>query len=183
MFHATALPLAALRRAAAAAVLGLAVVAAPALAQVSPEDEARQRMLQEFQEIQMQLEQIEQQALQDPELQQQRMQLQELVVEAIHREDPEAEQKMERMEELQDELHEAQEAGEQAEVQALVNELTQIQGSLEEARIRVMQDSQVQREAEEFRQALVAEMREIDPQTDQLLERLEELQMELQGIG
>lgn len=74
----------------------------------------------------------------------------------------------------------AQEEGTSAERQELIAELQQIQQQLLPLRQQAMQDGQLQRHQQELQQLITAEMTNADPEAEEKLARLDEIQTELQ---
>lgn len=128
--------------------------------------------LREIQEIQQQLEPIQQQALEDETLASQLQSLQQRVDTAMREESGEA---MDRMESLQEEMQEAQAAGDQERMQALMTEGQGLQQELQATQAEVMARPEIQGPVEEFEAAHRARMIEIDPEAEELLDRFDEL--------
>lgn len=162
-----------------AIVLGLAL-AVPADAQQPTEQEA-QSIMAELQQIQQQLAQIEVQALESDEALQERQEaVHDLVIETMLEMHPELESKFERMEQLQAEFAEAREAEDMERMESVMSEAQGLQNDLMQAQAGAMERPEVVEAVEGFRTQLVAKMHEIEPQTEQLLARAEELARRLQ---
>jgi predicted nuclease with TOPRIM domain len=162
-----------------AAVLGL-VVALPAGAQ-QPMDQEAQAIMAELQQIQQHLAQIEVQALESDEALQERQEaVQDLVIGTMLELHPELESKFERMEQLQAEFAQAREAEDMERMQAVMSEAEGLQHDLMEAQADAMERPEVVQAIEDFRTQLVAKMHEIEPETEQLMARAEELARKLQ---
>lgn len=166
-------------RIAGLAAVALAFLAAPGLHAQEPEDEERQELTAELQQVAQQLAGIQQRAMQDPELQEVQAATEETVIAAMTELDPEAQEKIDRMEELQGDLQTAQEEGDQQEIGSLLQEQRQLQQSLQQTQVRAMQQEEVAASIESFRESLLAAMMEVDPAAAELLQRQEELQTEL----
>jgi hypothetical protein len=156
--------------------------AAPAFGQQQPADEDTQQILAELQQIRQQLERIEVQALESDEaLQQRQEEVQDLVIETMLEIDPDMEAKFERMESLQAEFQAAQEAEDMERIQALMAEAQELQQGFMEAQARAMERPNVVRAIEGFRDDLIAKMHEVEPETERLIARAEELAAKLQS--
>lgn len=166
-------------RIAGLAAIALAFLAAPGLDAQEPEDEERQELTAELQQVAQQLVGIQQRAMQDPELQEEQAATEEKVIAAMTELDPEAQEKLDRMGELQGELRTAQEESDQQEIGSLLQEQRQLQQSLQQTQARAVQQEEVAASIESFRESLLAAMVEVDPQAEELLQRQEELQAEL----
>lgn len=166
-------------RIAGSAAVALALLAVPGLDAQEPQDEERQELTAELQQVSQRLAGIQQQAMQDQELQQQQAATQETVITAMIDLDPEAQENIERMEELQGDLQTAQEEADQERIGSILQEQRQLQQSLQQTQAQAMQQEEVVASIESFRESLVAAMVEIDPEAEELLQRQEELQTEL----
>lgn len=136
--------------------------------QAGPEQEAMQ--------IQMRLMQTQQQALQDPELQAAQETVTEELLAAMEQADPTLAEKSERAEAMQAEIHAAQQAEDQARLQELAGEAQQLEMAFATAQQQAMQDPELQASMGAFQDRMVAKMTEIDPETPQLIARLEQIQ-------
>jgi hypothetical protein len=73
--------------------------------------------------------------------------------------------------ELQGEMAAAQQAGEEQKMQELLQEGTTLQGLLRETQEQTMAQENVQKEMTGFRDKVLAQMEEIDPEAPELVER------------
>ncbi len=165
---------------AGAAVLFLLLHAPVAAQQIPGQDvpgqEGIQELFQEFEEKQQQLQTLQAQAMQEnPELQTQQAELQEMMEVAMHEADPEFEQGVERLGELQGEMMQAQAEEDEAAAQQIFQEAQQIEVRLQQAQAQAMEQPEVREGIESFQDRLMAEITSLDPEADELLERLEEL--------
>lgn len=135
-------------------------------------DQESMATMQELQQIQQQLQPIQQQALQDEELATQLTSLQDRIEAAMREEDSDA---VDRMESLQAEMASAQEAGDQERLQTLMMEGQAIQQEMQALQASVMERPGIRQAADEFEAASRARMIEIDPEAQQLLDRMDEL--------
>lgn len=126
----------------------------------------------EMQTIQQRLGPIQEQALQDEELAAQLQDIQTRLEAALREDNSEA---MDRMDEMQGELMEAQAAGDQEQMQALMPEAQSLQQQLQAAQQEVLQRPDLREAIQEFEAANRARMVEIDPAADSLLQRMDEL--------
>jgi hypothetical protein len=147
--------------------LALLVLPAVAVAQGPSEQEAVQ--------IQLRLMQTQQQAMQDPGVQTAYEELTEHLLTAMERVDPSVGDKAARAETLQAEAIAAQQADDDQRLQQLAAEAEQLQTEFAVLQQQAMQDPELQASMVNFQDRVVAKMTEIDPETPQLLARLEEL--------
>lgn len=165
-----------------AALVALSVAPAPLQAQGQGEAEAtgNQDLMAELQEIQGRLTEIRQEAMQDPKLRERQTKVQEKITSAMTEIDPEAERKLARVGQIQQEMQTAQEEGEQEKVGSLIQEAQQLQLELQRTQSEAMARDGVQQAVEEFRDVLFDKMREIDPEAAGLIERAEEITVQLE---
>lgn len=167
-----------------AAVLTL-FAAAPALAQqpAQPQmSDSAQALMMEMQQVQQKLAQIQQKALeQSPALQQQRESLKQTVEDAMREDNPQIDQKLDRMQELRSDLQAAQQAEDGQQVQQLMTEARQIQQEVQQAQAQAMEREDIAEELDAFQDRMIEEMKKVDPETEQLLARMEELAAALQS--
>ncbi len=171
-----------------AAVAALFLVAhAPAAAQELPGQDVpgqgeMQELFEEFQEKSERFERIHSQAMEENEdLQEKEAELQEQMNDAVLAADPDFEEGVERLGELQAEMMEAQAEEDQAAAQEIMQEAQALEGRLQQAQAQAMQQPDIQQGMEDFQEALITKMTEIDPEAEELLERLEELSAIIQG--
>jgi len=175
-----------------AAVLGLALVTAPLSAQQMPQQQQQQQqmppemqeMVEEFQEKQQRLQALSQQALsENPELMEAQVALEEKVEEAMRAIEPETDQLIERLQAMQAEAQAAQEAEDMERLQGLMTEAQSMNERLQVAQTQALEQDEIQQAIEEFQDDMMDEMLAIDPEAEELQERVEELGAQLQAAG
>lgn len=150
-----------------------------------------QQMIQEFRGLQNRLASLQDSAIQQSEtLQTQRDEVQEAIQTAMTETNPELEEDMARMEELQQEMSAAQEAQDQERMMQLSMEAGQIRSQLQSAQADVMERPAIQQEISTFQENLLDEMIGIEPETEELIAELEDLnerfrqfQQDQQGVA
>lgn len=169
---------------AAAAAVGLAF-AGPAAAQEGggEEDASRQEVMRELQQVNQRLNGIRQEALQDSAIRSERDRLESLIRERMRGLGEGTAGDVARMGSLQDSLASARQGGDSARARELTAELRRLQQSLQSAQQKVMQQPEVAARVDSFRTHLIEEMREVDPETRQLMQRADSLLSRLQGGG
>lgn len=169
----------------AAMLLGAAAI--PALAQqtMPPQQEipdSIQELMDEFRQAEERFNQIQSQAMEDnPELQERQEEIGEMVNEAILEIDPEAEERMARLGEIEQEAMAAQQQEDMGQFQALVMEAQEIQQRLQMAQAEALERDEIRVAIETFQEDVLEAMMEIDPASEELLERLQELAEQLSG--
>jgi hypothetical protein len=134
-----------------------------------------QEWIMEMQQIQRQVQPVQQQALEDEALRQEQEEVTKALREAIVQADPSMAAKLDRMEELMSEARAAQAAQDQEKIVALTQEAQTLQSEISEAQAEALARPEVDAMVVAFRENLHERMIEIDPATQPLLERLEEL--------
>lgn len=141
-------------------------------------------MLRELRDISNQLQTIRRQALEDSALRAQRQQLTAHIRSEMKSVDDSTAARVDRMMKLQDELRAAQQAQDTAGARSAARELKQLQKATRQARKTVMARPEVRERIQAFREAVRAEMREISPKADSLIERADSIEAELRsGMG
>jgi predicted nucleic acid-binding Zn-ribbon protein len=173
--------------------LALALMAAPALAQQLPGGaptlpqelpEEVQELLSEAQETQERLADIHEKALaESPDLQARQADLQELVDSTMRALEPEFDRFIERLGQLEQEAMAAQQSQDGERLQALMTEAQSVSGRLQAAQAQAMETPEIRDEMEAYEETLIDEMTRVDPETPQLLARMEELAEELEAAG
>lgn len=168
----------------AAVVAGLAF-AGPAAAQEGggEEDVSRQEVMRELQQVNQRLNGIRQRALQDSAIRSERDRLEALIRERMRGLGDGTAGDVARMGTLQDSLESARQRGDTARARQLTTELRRLQQSLQSAQQEVMQQPEVAARVDSFRTHLIEEMREVDPETRELMQRADSLLSRLQGGG
>jgi uncharacterized coiled-coil DUF342 family protein len=174
-----------------AGVIGIAVAmltgAAFGQQQPAPGGQAGE-LMQQVQQKQAQIQQLNQQLAQiqeatieaNPELADQRDELLASVDEKMAEAGHNPEDSREKIESLQGQLQGGELSAE--ENQSVSQALRQEQTSLQQAQSQAMQDEAIRTEIQSLNEALVAAMREQNPQTDELISQLQTVQQEYQAL-
>jgi len=156
----------------------LAQEPAPAQPQASPE---LQGWVAEMQQLQAELAPVQAQALEaDPALQEEQEQVSAAVQQAMLEIDPALPERQDRIAVLQEEARAAQEAGDVDRIIELSGEAEQIQQSFADAQMQAMQREDIAPQVEAFQTRLQARMMEIDPATETRMQRLQELERQIE---
>lgn len=169
---------------AAAVAAGLAF-AGPAAAQEGggEADASRQEVMRELQQVNQRLNGIRQKALQDSAIRSERDRLEALIRERMRGLGDGTAGDVARMGSLQDSLESARQRGDTARARQLTTELRRLQQSLQSAQQEVMRQPEVAARVDSFRTHLIEEMREVDSETRELMQRADSLVSRLQGGG
>ena len=138
-----------------------------------------QEVLQEMQSVQQNLSRIQQEALSDPELQAEQAALGEQVQLAMAESNPQVPQQIQRLEQLMGEAQQAQQTQDAEKMQQIVAEAQGLEASLQDAQSAALQRPEIAPQIQSFQQKLEAKMLEVDSSTPELIQRMQELEMEL----
>ncbi|MET0398890.1 MAG: hypothetical protein ABW277_19010 [Longimicrobiaceae bacterium] len=155
----------------AAAPAALAAQQTPAAPPAAPQAPAQAEM----QQIQARLQQIQARALQDAALKAAQDSIGTEMTATMERLDPTFKAQAARAEALKAEVTAAQAAKDNAKLNQLAAEATQLQQGFASARQRAMQDAAMAARIKSFQERIVAKMTELEPETQTLLARLQEL--------
>ena len=157
------------------------VISTVVIAQNNPQQNQKaQKIYQQYQEISQQLEGVQKQALEDEKIQKQSEEFtQELKTEMI-RQDSSVEGKISRQEKLMEEYKKAQASGSKEEMTAIQQKFQGVSQDLQSVQQKALQNPELVKERDEFNNALIAKMTEIEPKTPDLLAQLQSLSQKLQ---
>jgi uncharacterized phage infection (PIP) family protein YhgE len=172
-----------------AALIALAIAAGPSIASAqqaaapSPELQRQvQGWLAEMQQIHGQLQELQNRALQDPQLSAAQASVGENLRNAMQQVDPSIQQGIQRLEAINAEAVTAREAGDNAKLQQLGTEVQQIELRFRAAQQQALQaQPQLATQMQNFQTSLEAKMAQMDPGAEQLIARFQELQTRLAG--
>lgn len=143
--------------------------------------QAKQKQMMELRQVQQKLDGIREEAMAKPALKKQQAALKEQIDEAMVEENPKAEKQIDRFEKLRGEFSEARKDGNQDKAKELAGELQELGQSLQKTQAKVMQREEIKSATESFQKKLVAQMKEVDPETEQLMARARSLSQQLRG--
>lgn len=159
-------------------LFALALAAAPAALsaqQAPPVPPTQAPVQQEMLQIQTRLQQIQARALQDATLKAAQDSIGTEMTATMERLDPTFKAQAARAEALKAEVTAAQAARDNAKLNQLAAEATQLQQGFASARQRAMQDAAMAARIKSFQERIVAKMAELEPETQTLLARLQAL--------
>ena len=149
-----------------------------------PEPGSPEALMAEYREVQSRLGQLQVRVIREnAELAAHRSAIDELVTAAMRDFDAETDTRIARLEELSGEAMAAQRAQDTEAVQALMGEITRHRTALNAAQEAAVAREDVRSEIESFEAALMARLREVDPEAPELQARLNELARILSGGG
>ncbi|MEX2582927.1 MAG: hypothetical protein WD766_06625 [Gemmatimonadota bacterium] len=166
----------------AALVPAVAVAQAPGAAPADPANQEMQALFMEMQQVHQQLEQVQIEALADPELNAQQESLGAEIQLAMAEADPMLEQRMARLEEVMVEGRAAEQAGDTAKRDELGQEFQQIQQHFMSVQQSVVSEPPLAEKVEEFQSDLEATMIRMNPEAESLISRLREIEIEMERI-
>lgn len=148
-------------------------------AQLPPE---AQELITELQEVQASLQPIHQQAMQDPEVQASQQSLSADIRDKMTELAPSTPDRMARLQELMQQGQAAQAEQDQAAVAEIAAEAQAIEQELQATQVEALQSPEIAPRVEAFEAELLETMQAIDPETDSLIERAQELDARLAAL-
>lgn len=139
-------------------------------------------LIAEMEQIQAQLQPIQLQVMQDPEVQSAQESLGEQVEAAMAQIDPTTPQRIERLQSLASEAQAAQQAQDEQKMTEIITEAQQIEQQLQATQAAALESPGLAAEIDRFQTQVQAKMMEIDPQTESLIDRFEELDRQLTAL-
>lgn len=133
----------------------------------------------EYMNLQQQLNQLQQQAMQDSVLQKEYADLQEFVDEKMKAEDPKLQEHRDRLGAIQQEITAAQQAQDDEKFQALLQEGTALQDQLRTLQTDTMALEEVKSRMDAFREKFLAKMTELNPKAQEMVDRANEISEKL----
>lgn len=141
-----------------------------------------QEMIAELQEVQAALQPIHQQAMQDPEVQALQQSLSADIRDKMTELAPSTPDRMARLQALMQQGQAAQAEQDQAALAEIATEARAIEQELQAAQVEALQSPEIAPRVEAFEAELLEKMQEIDPETDALIERAQELDAKLAAM-
>lgn len=148
----------------------------------SQEQTEAQQLYQEYAQLNQQLQQLQQQAMQDESISKKGEALDKKVRDAMIANNPDIKSTLDKRDEIMAKYQEAQQAGDQETLMQLSQSFQSISKTIQAEQQKVMQQPELQSELQDFQTILKAKMEEINPNTSQIISRLQELQAKLMSI-
>lgn len=136
--------------------------------------------IREYRQLNQQIQQIRQEALQDSAVGAEQADLRESVMAAM-RENQQTATQMDRFDSLRQQMQQAQQEGDSARMRELIPRLQRLQMSLQRAQQQVLQRGEISGQLDTFQSHLEDEMKEVDPRTSELLSRQDSLVEEIRS--
>lgn len=146
------------------------------------QEEEMQKLYQEYQEVNQQLELIQAQAFQDPEVSELAEGFSDYIEEKMVEMNPEAEKLMSDRDAMIQEIQVAQMEDDQEKAQELQQNYQQINGQIQGIQQQVFQNPDVIERQQEIENIVINKMIEIEPETEILLERIQEISTEFEKL-
>lgn len=135
----------------------------------------------EFQKIQGRLNDLQQKALnQSEDLRAEEDSLQQTVQNAMLEQDPDLKKNLDRMDSLRSQMDSARSQQDQASMMRISSQAQKLRGQLQNVQDRAMQKPEVRDQMKTFQEDLLAQMKSIDSDTQDLIDRLQTLAKEFQ---
>lgn len=152
----------------------------PPAAQKGPTP-AQMAKFQEFQAVKEKLDGIRERAMKSEKLKKKEKALRDRIDAAMVEADPKADKKLARFEKLQKEFEAARAKQDVTAAQRIAGEIQPLMQSLSATREKVMADAKISGALDDFRDAVMAKMTKLDPETPKLIAQAERLSKELQA--
>lgn len=169
------------------AALGALFLVAPLSAQQMPQQQlpdSVQEMVAEFEEKREQLIDLRQEALaESQELQERELAIQDQIEDAMRAVEPDLDELIATMQGLEGDFEAAQQEQDMERLQALMAEAQAVDGRLQQAQAQALEQGEVQETIEQFESDLMDAMAEIEPEAQDLLDRVQELAERLEQIN
>ncbi len=175
-----------------ACVLAFAVLALPAAAAaqkqidarvpVSPSRNEARAWYAELQDVAQRLQQVHRRALEDPALREAHRAVGAALQQAVHRIDPGLERLTSRYEALQAEMQRAQQTGDAARASAVWREMEPLAARFQAAHERAVREPAMAARIRAYEAQLRREMLRVEPATEQLVERGQELKDRIDAV-
>lgn len=168
-----------------AAVIALLIAGAPAFGQQpapprEPASDSVRALVEEAQQIQYRLARIQEKALErNPDLRAEGDSVQSSIDAAMREADPRLGEKLRRLDDLRSKFVEARRANDMEEARSLLREAQEIQKRVARTHGEVVKRKEIARRMEAFERRMLAAMNDVDPETDRLIARLDEIGSEL----
>jgi cell fate (sporulation/competence/biofilm development) regulator YlbF (YheA/YmcA/DUF963 family) len=146
-----------------------------------PDQEELEAIFAELQQVHLQLEEIQMQALQDPQLSAAQEQLGEEIRQAMESHDPTMKDRMARVQALETEAANAHQAGDHDRLQLLMTEAQQLEEHFMAVQHHVLEEPAIATKVTAFQTQLERKMVEVDPDAQTLITRFRELEGRLQA--
>lgn len=143
-------------------------------------DAETQKIYQEYMSLNQELRTIQQKAYQDSAIAQQAEELSEIMDKKIREISPEAKELIQQRDSIETEFQVAQSKGDQAKIEELQQQYQELNTKLQPLQQQVMQIEEVQLKQRKLNSDMIQKMQEIDPQTQSKIQRLNEIQQQLQ---
>lgn len=149
---------------------------------ISVQAQTDEELYDQYMQINVQLQQIQQQALADKEIESMNRQFSEKIESVIIKENPELETSIEKRNELIDKFEASRETASQEKLDQLKAEFDLVAQELQTAQQDVIQRDEFKKELKEIEDAVINKMEEINPETPALFAKMNELGGKLQKM-
>lgn len=143
-------------------------------------NEETQKLYQEYMTLNQELRAIQQKAFQDSAIAKQAEELSDMIDKKMREIDPEAKKLIQQRDSIETEFQTAQNAGDQGKIEKLQQDYQELSTQLTPLNQQVMQMEDVQKKQQKLNSDMIQKMQEIDPQTQSKIQRLNEIQQQLQ---
>lgn len=151
------------------------------LGAVLTQAQSQEELFEEYNQLNQQLQQIQQQALADEEIASMSEELSNKIEAAMIKENPDLESDISRRNELVEEFDKSINSASEEELESIRNEYAEINQKIQPVQQQMIEKEEFLAQVQSIEQAMVDKMEEINPETPQLMKRLNELVAKLQS--
>lgn len=138
-----------------------------------------QQLYQEYAQLNQQLQQLQQQAMQDEKIASKGEALDKKIREAMIANNPDIKATLDKRDEIMEKYQTAQQAGDQNTLMQLQQSFQGISQTIKSEQQKVLQQPELQSDMQEFQTMVRNKMEEINPNTSQIISRLQDIQTKI----
>ncbi len=142
--------------------------------------ETENDLYQEYMTLNQQLQTTQSAALEDPEIAKLSDEFYSLLDDKMCEIDPAAEDLIQQREEIVEDYENAQENNDQEKLQKLQQDYQKVNSEIENVQQQALQDEKIQQKQQKMETSVIEKMIEIEPKTEERIDRLQEVQRQLQ---
>ena len=146
--------------------------------QQGPSSEA-QLLFQEYNQLNQQIQQLQQQAMNDEKISQKGEALEKEINKAMLKNNPEIKKSLDKRDNIISQYQSAEQSGDQQKMQSLGQEFQSVSQIIQTEQQKVIQEPEIGSQLQEFETLVMQKMESINPETPQLMAKLEQLKNKL----
>jgi hypothetical protein len=163
-------------------VKALNVIAVSLIATFLTPAQSQEELYQEFMQLNQQLQQIQQQALSDKDIEAMNLDFSDRLEAAMIEEEPEIKSTINKRNQLIEKFEKERDNASQEQLEEIRNEFEEVTQKLQPMQELILQKEEFQSDIHKIENAVMDKMEEINPETPQMLARMNELGLKLQQM-